>query len=396
MNGKRILLTVLLCLLSFSLLSFAADPDPPKTIFEQFVNNPDTSMYTNPNFTAFQTAFFAVSIMFLLSGIIFTLGMTLRNHSLQEWGKGEFGQTIINAALIGGIFFLFAPGTGIVPNITLALLPPDDQAKTVVVSRFLLDDTYTLSGNCGVNGAISVGKVAQNANERSIMCYAYNYLFIVTEQLSSYLSWLIWVSVGLGMLVSLNVGGTFFVSVQLSPFMGLQPVFSSLSNAIQMLTMAEAALYLQRTLLVFIYNNAIQTFLPVGIILRSFFSTRKIGGALMAIAIGLYVVYPATFLLNVADPNDLLTAEASQTAEDLKPGDLKTTAEGLDADYSTGASDAKITKYTGLVDHTFQYMGKLFFLAVLMPFLNVFITVIAIKELSALFGSEISLGKFEM
>ena len=60
---------------------------------------------------------------------------------------------------------------------------------------------------------------------------------------------------------------------------------------------------------VFIGGNALGLLFPVGLVLRTMFATRKVGGFLIALAIGLYLFYP-TFVLIFPDPQ----AEINQSA----------------------------------------------------------------------------------
>lgn len=53
--------------------------------------------------------------------------------------------------------------------------------------------------------------------------------------------------------------------------------------------------YFQRHLLVLIYQTMFTLFLPIGIILRTLPVTRGLGGFLIALAIGLYIVYPIAY-----------------------------------------------------------------------------------------------------
>jgi hypothetical protein len=63
-------------------------------------------------------------------------------------------------------------------------------------------------------------------------------------------------------------------------------------------------------LLNFVAQNSLLLLLPIGLVLRTVFATRKVGGFLIALAIGLYIFYPA-FVLVFPDPGpSLLNATA--------------------------------------------------------------------------------------
>lgn len=59
----------------------------------------------------------------------------------------------------------------------------------------------------------------------------------------------------------------------------------------------QVALHAQYTLAVYIANNMLSVFLPLGILLRIFPLTRGVGGLLIAIAIGFYFVFPIAFVM---------------------------------------------------------------------------------------------------
>lgn len=69
-------------------------------------------------------------------------------------------------------------------------------------------------------------------------------------------------------------------------------------------TWTSILIYAQLALMKFIETSMFTIFLPIGIILRAFPPTRGAGAVLVALAIGLYVVFPLTYLLfYIATPN---------------------------------------------------------------------------------------------
>jgi hypothetical protein len=61
---------------------------------------------------------------------------------------------------------------------------------------------------------------------------------------------------------------------------------------------------------IFISQNALSLLFPVGLVLRSFFATRKVGGFLIALAVGLYIFYPAFVLIFPSPQGDLTNTTA--------------------------------------------------------------------------------------
>jgi len=64
----------------------------------------------------------------------------------------------------------------------------------------------------------------------------------------------------------------------------------------------------------FIGQNALALLFPVGLVLRTLFATRKVGGFLIALAIGLYLFYPTFVLIFPGPAPELENATASMQA----------------------------------------------------------------------------------
>lgn len=84
---------------------------------------------------------------------------------------------------------------------------------------------------------------------------------------------------------------SFFNSIPLN--LTLTTLQNSMSNLSYMIYL----FYFQKHLLAFIQATMLTVFLPIGIVLRGFPFVRSIGNFLIAIAIGLYFVYPLTYSL---------------------------------------------------------------------------------------------------
>ncbi|GEM_PF-4970866 len=192
-------------------------------------------------------------------------------------------------------------------------------------------------------------------------------------------------------------------------------------------------------------------FMGAGILLRSFYFTRKLGGLLMAIAIGLYFIFPMAYLLagsvydhtggfdsGVATVNVILDPGADALFN-LFPGLVTTSEDALtEAELGSlssggqkasdffndngikdlcaaleGGSDEDKEKadkigasvkawYTAFVgtgfeaipinDAYFDYTGRLMFFSFFFSFLGLMATVAGIRSLSMIFGGDIELA----
>jgi hypothetical protein len=93
-----------------------------------------------------------------------------------------------------------------------------------------------------------------------------------------------------------SAAGYFTISYSAAPGSGMSPLVMELGQALDavanyMMLAASQAAFLQ------FFGTAAAVMLPVGIFLRSFSFTRRLGGTLLAATIGAAVIYPASLLL---------------------------------------------------------------------------------------------------
>ncbi|RLG19322.1 hypothetical protein DRN67_03000 [Candidatus Micrarchaeota archaeon] len=85
-------------------------------------------------------------------------------------------------------------------------------------------------------------------------------------------------------------------SVSKAPYAGLGVINSMIGLGMDALASASFIQVAQKMLLRFFENYSLSFFLPLGLILRTFSFSRKLGATLIAIAIGTYVVYPLSIV----------------------------------------------------------------------------------------------------
>ncbi|MCX6769060.1 MAG: hypothetical protein NT051_00050, partial [Candidatus Micrarchaeota archaeon] len=81
-------------------------------------------------------------------------------------------------------------------------------------------------------------------------------------------------------------------AVSAQPFFALEEVSRQFSTLSYLSQTASSVAYFERYLADFIRSSALLVFLPAGLVLRCFFATRRLGAAVMAIAISAYAVFP--------------------------------------------------------------------------------------------------------
>ena len=78
---------------------------------------------------------------------------------------------------------------------------------------------------------------------------------------------------------------------------GASVIADSLDYAFSVMIPILSSFFAQLWLLKFIQHTLFPSLLALGILLRTFFFTRKVGGLLIAIALGLYTIYPLMYVL---------------------------------------------------------------------------------------------------
>ena len=303
----------------------------------------------------------------MLAGIAVGVGKALQNRRIEHWGRDELLQAFINAAIVGALIGLIA-----ILNSAVASLVP---ASTGLV--------------CPMTG-----------NATTAIGFAQCYIEDLSNKVFDISSLLLEVNAIVGFITSIGV--SFIITV--NPFSGLSPIGSVLGTIIETLYLFYTALQAQYSLLYFIGAAALTTFLPVGLVLRCFFPTRRLGGALIAMAIGMYVVFPLTFVLDYQSVSAMNQHIAdSQTALDTFKTNFSYVM-GIDLG-SSGAAQSLVSGLTsngiydainGLVKALTAVQADLVVQVLILPLVGLIITAISMRELAAILGSEIGLGGFDV
>lgn len=348
--------------------------------------------------TGYEIAMLAVTVMFMMAGIALGLGIAFRSRWLSEWGKGELTQSMINGALVGGLITLFGAG-GVVPAVVNSLVPSTD----------------TVLSNCALNPLCSGTCAATGIADATPICYALKYLYVLQGLVTSMIIYLTMLIPLLSMLASLTFNA---IIASLAPFSGLSAFVSVFSHILEMLIILSILLLAQTLFLKFIYTASLTVLLPTGLVLRSFYMTRRLGGAIMAIAIGLAVIFPLTFVLDGQLVSQSLVDTPNQTQSNhtnLSDTITNATTVGGLVDYNNSQSggipntDAFSNKVNASQNATSQissdmnsitsnltsFLANVMVMVVILPIFNIMVTLISVKELSALLGAEVGGGKFE-
>lgn len=218
-------------------------------------------------------SFFIVSIAYM-AGTIFGV------QEVVMWAKNELFQSAAVAVMLGMLLFLYAfLDLTLFPSLTENVLPTG-------TSAFVPGGPFNLSGN-------------------NIMLASQKYIEGVVSVISLQFTTMLYFQVAIGrfefMMLRLMPGG---VGIVINIGSAFTPLLHFIGFTLNMLGIAMWSVQLQFAILKFAEQYMLTLFLPLGIVLRSFPFTRAVGGAFIAIALGLFIVYPLTFILNMTVLHD--------------------------------------------------------------------------------------------
>jgi hypothetical protein len=333
-----------------------------------------------------------ISIMILVSGISLGIGYAADEKKLKEFGRSELYQSIINGVIVGSLVLAFSTGgifsnaiNGTVANVSYSpCVPPLSYNDAICFAHDYLTGL----------APIGVGNVQYPSITDSVLG-----LLIPTSLLYS----------GLGILsaVSVNLG---FVSFSLNNL--ISPAMHQLSYIISALTFALIGIQTQDALLRVVAGVATPLLLPIGVILRSFYPTRKLGGGIMAITIALFVVFPLSYLLDAnitASYSQSMTPSAiNSTIQSLNGAETQTFSNVSSTSSSSNSIGAELSqRFSSIINPIVsgaeslinKMTGDLAMLIVevfFLPAFSLILTAISARELARLLGSEISFGRFNI
>ncbi|MGC8776385.1 MAG: hypothetical protein ACP5P2_00325 [Candidatus Micrarchaeia archaeon] len=337
-------------------------------------------------FYGFSIAVLLISIMLSISGILLGIGYALDDKKLKELGKNEIYQSIINGMLVGGLLLLFVKN-GPIEGLVNSLIPQNS--------------SFSCPSYMASNMAI---------------CFAYSYLagaapytfmgsmhLSLLDEVTLLIGGLFLLSTILGAIASLEIN-LLIVTLNFSYIM--KPLIGEIEHIIGVLTATAVGISVQAFLLMFVAASAISVVLPTGIILRSFYPTRKLGGFFIALSIGLYVIFPLTYLFNAFllssysssfNASSITASTASASAFESQVvatiGATNSTSIPLSLEHEAISISSSIG---ALLNSLLSFVSGLVMQVFILPMFSLVVTGISIKEMAELLGSEAFFGKFKV
>lgn len=319
--------------------------------------------------STYNIAITVIVISIILSGIAIGIGKAVRSRRVELFGKEELIQSVINSALVGGLFIITA-------TIDAALLSLTPEAPAALCPS--------------IEGAISsaAGYVECNLVGIENGLHSINDLLLHSNHIISFIS-----------KIELNMA---IVSSQ--PFFSLEWTAQSIGLFLQQLYFFSSLVSLQITFVAFVISAAFPILLPTGLILRCFFATRRIGGAVMAMAIGFYVVYPLIFTLafNPVSFTEKSMPELSQTLTSFnnRYSSIPLIDLGEENIIQEKINELSKNDFVGEINALLSaippLISDLAFVLILIPLISAIITIIFILEFATLLGSEIAFKGFDL
>jgi hypothetical protein len=196
-------------------------------------------------------ALVAVITAFLFVALTYMLSVVLNLEGLRKWAKSEFYQACASAVLV--IFLLFMMDVMVNQGFQTLIGGINPYKKAYVYLDGVMASLYTIYGN----------------------------VYLADFPLEFFKSFTFY----------FNAAGLTY-----SPFeLFLSPIIEQLHFQSYVVTMAAISTAGQKALIHLFYNAGFSIFIPAGVLLRIFPWTRGAGGLLIAIGIGISVVYPIMF-----------------------------------------------------------------------------------------------------
>lgn len=347
------------------------------------------SFYT---FDGYGSSIAIIAIMISMAGILLGLGYAADDRRLKDFGREELYQSLINGVMVGTLIIAFGEG-GIV---------------TLLINSVVE----------GTSPQVCVGALGSNA----AICFAYYYLMasaVVSVNGHLYPSLISSTALLFGTVSALYVAVGTLSSIKVTiaaitvGLQGLNVFLGPLNDISEFLAFSALSIASQAALLKFIAATIVPVLLPIGLLLRTFYPTRRLGGTILAISIGLFVVLPMTYVFDAQLLNTFSGGVENQTvssAVDQASGAISAASniEGMPSVSGTSANSlnpvsAVYTAVEGLVgligssiNSIIDAIAMLIIQTVFLPVLSLVLTAVSTRELARLLGSEVSLGRFDV
>jgi len=296
-----------------------------------------------------------MALSFFIAGIIFMIGVAFKSERVRSFGVGEFYEACATLFILAAFLYISAIIFGVWPGVYVGAINP-----------------YATSFN------LMLGTI--NSAEQM-----YTALFKVYISLSESVS----------QTIAINLGNEIPGSNAVKNFIGFLPqlfvnvytlavtaFFLNPATAIAgFLTDGITALYAEYYLLVFFSVAAVPVFLIPGVLFRAIFPTRALGGLLIALAFGFYLIMPSLFAVAY-----YFTATGVQ--RDMSLSTLGVATLGYQSQQITGPQSLLVQQLDGVQSSLNGFWLMIFFY----PGLIIAITYAAVREMASFIGRSVNIA----
>ncbi|VVC03424.1 Uncharacterised protein [Candidatus Burarchaeum australiense] len=224
----------------------------------------------------------------------YMLGSFFNNEMIKGWAKSELLQVFASALIVGGVIWLVAMMTALSGSIAgytglaCPAAPPMSNSPNMQQNANLLglNDKYAASELIYAPCHILVAQL---------------YLEIMYENLFEETRDILITGSLLSAISNFNLTVEMIIppwtSITFVPFASVNMVFETLATVFDMLTKTMLLLKFQIYFLSFVWRALFPMLLVLGVIMRTFWFSRRLGGLLIAFAIGIYVAFPLLYTL---------------------------------------------------------------------------------------------------
>lgn len=329
-------------------------------------------------FVGIEIATFVVTASIVLAGILIGIGRGFGYKRIESFGIDELLQSVVNAAIIGA----FAAIVELVNSI----------------SSSIVEET------CGTGNIIEQLVCLMQRNSSALFG-----LFQETVKLTN----------TLGYYQSLNLD---FGFMAIQPFANLSAMSLIFSMQVLLLQALIVFVDLNIQILNFIGGNALLLIFPLGLVFRTFFATRRVGGFLIGLAIGAYLLYPS-FIMIFPDPYEDVSIAAANASEfnnksfyatvpvvdlndnyalagklDVMSGRCFDSNSSFCANETAGLSRDDVDfagDLTVIAQKNSMTISKVLLYLILAPLFSLIITIIFVREMTKILGGDIGIRTFK-
>lgn len=231
-----------------------------------------------------ELAFLLMFISVILISLVYIISNAISNDKLKAWAKSEIFEVLYSAILFGVIVFAIVSFDTVVNYLVFQQLGSDTFAAGVCngAALNLQGTNYQQIPFCHIK--LSMYFLGSLFNELSTMAFKTYQSYTVTSTIAD-------MSINFELLTEKS--GNFIFN----PWRGCFVIGNQIKTmGFEFMTKLMTITKLQEVFVTFIGKALFPVLLSLGIVLRSFPYTRRLGGLLMAIAISLFFVYPMFYV----------------------------------------------------------------------------------------------------